>query len=307
MASATLLLPSRTRLAGGALPDDVARALGRAEQQQAAAGMQAQLERQFQLVPDGPWPVAALTRQRDAGDAQGALWLRVDPASIVPDMQGARLMAHGDALQLEARDAAELLPALRPLFGDAGLLLDAPHPSRWYLRLPAGSPLPVFTDPDIALGDDVFDHLPLGAEGRRWRALFTEAQIVLHQHPWNQQRAADGKRAVNALWFWGGGQSPSAVSTAFAQVRSRDSLLQSLALAAGIADDGQQDVDALVDLRHLRSLPQLGAEAIRPLLAALQRGELKQLVLDFEDGCQFALDKGQRWKFWKKPLQLHAG
>ncbi|MFH7617915.1 hypothetical protein VSS93_32025, partial [Pseudomonas syringae pv. tagetis] len=37
-------------------------------------------------------------------------------------------------------------------------------------------------------------------------------------------------------------------------MRSRDALLQGLALAAGVAVDGEQAVDALVDLRQLRSL-----------------------------------------------------
>jgi hypothetical protein len=58
----------------------------------------------------------------------------------------------------------------------------------------------------------------------------------------------------------------------------------------GVAVDGEQAVDALVDLRQLRSLQQLGNDAIRPLLAALKRGELQRLVLDFEDGLQFQLD-----------------
>ncbi|KAG1530908.1 hypothetical protein G6F50_017013 [Rhizopus delemar] len=63
---------------------------------------------------------------------------------------------------------------------------------------------------------------------------------------------------------------PVSVSTAHAQVRSRDALLQGLALAAGVAVDGEQAVDALVDLRQLRSSQQLGNDAIRPLLAALK-------------------------------------
>jgi hypothetical protein len=132
-----------------------------------------------------------------------------------------------------------------------------------------------------------------------------EAQVLLHNHSWNQQRAAQGQQPINSLWFWGGGVMPVSVSTVHAQVRSRDALLQSLAQAAGVAVDGEQAVDALVDLRQLRSLQQLGNEAIRPLLAALKRGELQRLVLDFEDGLQFQLDRGQRWQFWKKPRQLH--
>ena len=165
--------------------------------------------------------------------------------------------------------------------------------------------LPDFNSPDEVLGDDLFSHLPEGEGGRRWRALMTEAQVLLHNHSWNQQRAAQGQQPINSLWFWGGGVMPVSVSTPHAQVRSRDALLQGLALAAGVAVDGEQAVDALVDLRQLRSLQQLGNDAIRPLLAALKRGELQRLVLDFEDGLQFQLDRGQRWQFWKKPRQLH--
>ncbi len=304
MATATLLLPARSRFPAAPLPDDVAKALGRAERSSVQAGERAQLQRHFQLQP-AHWPVAALTRQLDVGDAADAIWLRADPANVVPDMQGARMMGHGDTLRPDAQDAAQLLPALQPLFAGFGFTLDAPVPSRWYLRLPPGTHLPEFDTPDDVLGDDLFAHLPDGDAGRRWRALLTEAQVVLHTHDWNQQRVADGKRPINSLWFWGGGELPQAVQTPHAQVRSRESLLQALARAAGVHADGEQQVDALVDLRQLRSLEQLGNDAIRPLLSALQRGELRRLVLDFEDGVRFEIDKGQRWRFWKKPVQLH--
>ena len=52
IAQATLPLPARTRLVGQALPDDVARALGRSDRSDTDAGERAQLRRQFQLVPD---------------------------------------------------------------------------------------------------------------------------------------------------------------------------------------------------------------------------------------------------------------
>ncbi|MFG6109901.1 phosphoglycerate mutase [Stenotrophomonas nematodicola] len=304
MATATLLLPARSRFPAAPLPDDVAKALGRAERSSVDGGERAQLQRHFQLQP-AQWPVAALTRQLDVGDAGDAIWLRADPANVVPDMQGARMMGHGDTLRPDAEDVAQLLPALQPLFAGFGFILDAPVPSRWYLRLPPGTTLPDFHSPDDVLGDDLFPHLPDGDAGRRWRALLTEAQVVLHTHDWNQQRVADGKRAINSLWFWGGGALPQSVHTAHAQVRSREALLQALAKAAGLQADNEQQVDALVDLRQLRSLDQLGNDAIRPLLSALQRGELRRLVLDFEDGVRFEIDKGQRWRFWKKPLQLH--
>lgn len=306
MATATLLLPERGRLTGAPLTGDVARLLARADRGSHDAGERAQLRRHFTLTPDH-WPVAALTRQMDAGDSAGASWVRADPAFVVPDMQGARMMAYGEALGVGDEDVAALLPALKPMFGDAGFLLDAPVPSRWYLRLSPEAKLPAFAEPAEVLGDDLFDHLPEGDLGRRWRALLTEVQVVLHQHPWNAERAALGKPAINSLWFWGGGTPPLDVRSPHVQVRSRESLLQALGKAAG-ADAGDDAlVDALVDLRHLRSLEQFCVDVVQPLLAAMRRGELARLVLDFQDGERFDLLPGQRWRFWRRPLAQLAG
>src|SRR3546814_9323765 len=113
---------------------------------------------------------------------------------------------------MDEEDRTAFLPALRPLFGDAGFPIDAPHPSRWYLRLPHGAKLPAFAEPDDALGADLFDHLAEGSEGRRWRVLLGEAQVVLHNHPRNARRAEQGRPPVNSLWYWGGGVLPDARS-----------------------------------------------------------------------------------------------
>lgn len=306
MASATLLLPERQRLSGQPLPDAMARILGRADRELGEAGTKPQLQRHFDLAPATHWPVAALTRQWDAADAADTLWLRADPAYIVPDMHGARLMAHGIALALEEADTQALLPALKPLFGDAGFLLDAPQPGRWYLQLPEQAVLSDFTDPDLVLGDDLFAHLPEGDNGRRWRALLTEAQVLLHQHPWNRERIAQGKPAVNSLWFWGAGRLPHAVTTRFQHVRSHDVLLQSLGKAAGcILQSGSSEPgDVLIDLRHLRSRDSFTNDVLQPLLQALRKGELETLVLDFEDGDRLRLARAQRWRFWRSPLPM---
>ena len=94
-------------------------------------GRRAQLLRHFVPTPKH-WPIAALARQTDVGDAAGAAWLRADPVHIRPDINGARLLAYGDALGIDVEDRDALLPALRPLFGDAGIPIDAPTPARWY-------------------------------------------------------------------------------------------------------------------------------------------------------------------------------
>ncbi len=75
MSSVTLLLPERHCLLGTLRGDAVVRALARADRITGGCGERAQLGRHFELVP-ASWPVAALTRQIDVGDAAGAAWVR---------------------------------------------------------------------------------------------------------------------------------------------------------------------------------------------------------------------------------------
>ncbi len=307
MDRATLLLPAAARFGGQRLGGAIARALGRADRAPAGeGGRRAQLLRHFELVPNH-WPLAALTRQADAGDAAGAAWLRADPAYVRPDINGARLLAIGEPLALTGEDVTAFLPALRPLFGDAGFPIDAPAPSRWYLRLPAGTKLPAFAEPEDALGADLFEHLAEGSEGRRWRVLLGEAQVVLHNHPWNQRRAAQGKPAVNSLWFWGGGALPDFVRSPHAAVHSDVEAARALARAADIDRplpsrfDATTGADAVFDLTAQRDLAALERDWLLPALAALADGTLRALALDLEDGSAFELARGQRWRFWRRP------
>src|SRR4249919_2554984 len=231
----TLLLPERRRFAGQPVAAEVLKLVGRADADAPAeAGERAQLLRYFQLRPAG-WPIAAMTRQLEFGDAQGHCWLRADPVHVRPDMTGARMLAWGN-LGVDETEAEAFLQALRPLFGDAGMPISRAHPERWYLQLAREAKLPEFATPEVALGRDLLEMLPAGAEGARWRALLNEAQVILHNHPVNARRAARGAVAVNSLWFWGGGLLPDAVSSTVASIRSEDVELQALACLAGVED-----------------------------------------------------------------------
>lgn len=308
MARATLLLPAAERFGQQSLGDAVAQALGRADRSVSkGTGRRAQLLRHFELTPRH-WPIAALTRQADAGDAAGSAWLRADPVYIQPDINGARLLAFGQALELTDADRAALLPVLRPLFGDAGLPLDAPTPEHWYLRLSPQTQTPVFADPGEALGEDVFEHLAEGSDGKRWRALLSEAQVLLHNHPWNARRAEQGKQPINSLWFWGGGVLPEAVHSPHAVLYSDDEPACAIARAAGTAEPmparfaGVSD-DAVFDLQRERDLARLQNDWLLPALDAVSGGGLDLLELDGEDGRMFSISRGQRWRFWRKPLR----
>lgn len=296
----TLLLPERRRFAGQPLGDEAGRWLARADRAaDAAAGETAQLQRHFDLLPRG-WPVAAITRALDADDAHLHQWLRADPAHVRPDMAGARVLAIGE-LGLTLDEAAELARPLRPLFGDHGFQLSVPHPARWYVALPVESKPPAFAMPEDVLGDDLLAHLPDGPDGRRWRALLNEAQILLHNHPINEARAAAGKPTANSLCFWGAGRLPDRVLGRAADVRSDEPTLRALAkLAAAAAPAGQDG--ALLDLRARRDWSSVAAV----LREAMRDPGGTPVRLDFADGAIFELRAGQRFRFWRRPLATLA-
>lgn len=311
MGRVVLLLAARERFGGQRLSQASARALGRANRRDAADGGRAQLRRHFTLVPDH-WPIAALARRADAGDADGSAWLRADPAHVRAGISGATLLACGDGLALTADEATALLRPLKPLFGDVGFTIDAPQPGHWYLRLPREAKLPIFTEPGEALGGDVFEHLPEGDAGRRWRALLSEAEVTLHNHPVNAQRAARGLPMANSLWFWGSGALPDSVSSPYARLQSDDEV--AAALAHGVlavepcpATYATAADDVLVDLRDARDLAALERDWLAPALRDVASGEVARLQLDFADGHLVDIARGQRWRFWRKAKDRLGG
>lgn len=256
--SITLLLDERRYLSSPLLDSWLARG-DRLEDQ--SAGTESLLRSVFNV--DGPLAVAALTRQKDVGDAGDALWLRADPAWIRADLNSARMFAHGE-LGLSADDVAALTPDLSQLFAEHGFAFNAPTPTRWYLRCPDQLDLPAFADPDTARGDDLKLHMPPDAAGKRWRVLINDVQVMLHNHPVNERRIATGKVAVNSLWLWGGGRMPSSVASNASLYAGDDSVTRALASAAlipvrdieslvdSIRAQSTSATSAILDLRHLR-------------------------------------------------------
>lgn len=293
---------------------DIGKALARADAAAPAEpGRTQQLQRHLRVVPFPP-PYAALQRQLDANDAQGATWLRADPAHVRPDINGARLLGIGEALRLSAQDTEAFLKPLRLLFGDAGCPIDAPHPARWYLRLPDNTRLPAFASPAEGLGDDVFETWPEDMDTRRWRTLLSEAQVILHNHPLNAQRQQQGLPVVNSLWFWGGGKLPHAVETDVDAFASEDPDLRTLAQFAGkpvtrlqAAEMSNTDARQVIDLLWERDWKAVEARWLLPALAAMRNGDLATLMLDFADGAGFEITHDQRWRFWRRPMTQWPG
>ena len=297
MDGVTLLMPPLDQL--GQHPR-LSRWLGRGDRLPLMpAGRLPVLREQFGLAA-GMIPAAALLREAAAGDAGDGTWVCADPVYIQPEAAGARLLAW-DTLDLTMAEAESLARPLRPLLGDAGMLLETTLPGRWQVRMVTGTPLPLLADPEQVLGAQLLPHLPAGDVGRRWRLLFNEIQILLHQHPLNRQRADRGRLPINALWFWGGGRLPARPRRAPSGVFSDDPLMTALAWHAGshrlpsphpIAGRSS----SLVDLASAGP-----EEALRALAAWHARMHWREgLHLAFVDGHRWRLARAQVLRVWRR-------
>jgi hypothetical protein len=265
-----------------------------------AAGYLAGLGGYFPGI-DAALPAAALTRQLLAGDAQDGAWLSADPAWVQPDINGVRLLACG-RLGLTMDEALALAEPLREVFDEAGMPLEISTPDRWHLRLPPDLPLPGFAAPEQALGEDLSQHLPPGVDGRRWRILLNEIQVLLHQHPLNAARRARGQPPVNSLWLWGGGRLPGPLRSGLRGVISDDLLLAALAgharLAAQPRTAGTVAAAAAGWLIDLQDLPVGEIESSWwPILESVI--DRQSVELHFASGERWRHKPRHRWRLWR--------
>ena len=252
---------------------------------------------------DASLPAAAITREFLVGDAADALWLSADPAWVQPDMTGARLLACGQ-LHLGMDEAQALAEPLLPVFAEAGMQLLVSTPDHWHVRLPPGLDVPKFDAPEQAMGEDMTQHLPTGKEGRPWRILLNDIQILLHQHPLNAQRQARALAPVNSLWLWGGGRLPQPMRSAQNGTISDDLLLCALAARADVVPLARTpDTVAsagpgwLVDLQDLPAAEIASSwwPSLQPLF------ERHPLQLQFSSGERWLHRPWHRWRFWRGP------
>jgi hypothetical protein len=267
-------------------------------------GRDAVVRRLFRF-PGEALPVAALRHHGQAGDAARGSWLCADPAYVRGEPTGARLMAC-PIPDLSGDEAQALAVALGPLFEDAGFALAADSPSAWCLHAGEGLAGVAFPRPADALGADLLASLPAGEAGRRWRQLFSEAQIALHAHPVNAARIAAGKVPVNALWFWGAGSLPAAVETGLTVVATTDDVVRGLAKLAGvgIAEPSPEALestvgDGLLDLGAVMSSEE-SSRWLPFFEQALGRRRFDSVELVFPAGERFRVRHAHRLRFWRR-------
>ena len=265
----------------------------------------------------GDWPMGALRYFGDDGAPEREVWYCADPVHLRADRDRVVVIA-GPGLGLDAADSDALVAAFNALYGREGLELVASTPDRWYLRTSALYRVATHPLSSVA-GGSLEGFLPTGPDERAVRALLNEVQMLFHGQEINERRLERGVAAVNGLWLWGGGRLPDTLRSKWAVVASDEPVTRGLARLGGaaihdIAETGKQPMreggTLWVTTRARRALeegePARWLSAVRafetqcaaPALRALDRGELREVVVEDFMGRRWKAARRRFPRFW---------
>jgi hypothetical protein len=284
-----------------------------------AGDANAWLCRAFGVEPQQDIPLAPYALLGDGGTPGSDYWLRADPV-VVQLMRNRLILLTGSVAAPSAEEAEQFITTLNQHFAPEGLHFSAPHPQRWYLRLPAAPGLHTHALAEVH-GRDIRHFLPEGPDSAHWRKLLNEAQVLLHTHPLNAARETAGQLPINSIWPWGGGILSQNLSAPCDKLYADEPLARGLAGAAGISHaplpasfpetpEGAGDaplfvMENLSDTMGARdsALERFDRAWLTPAIAAVQRGAVQRLTLiaaGENSTVAVTLTRADLWKFWRR-------
>lgn len=282
--------------------------------------LNAWLCRVFGVTRQQDLPLAPYALLGEGGAPDGGYWLRADPVAVQL-MRNRLVLFAGDEAAPSAEEAEQFVAALNRHFSAEGLRFSAPHPRRWYLRLPAAPNLRTHPLAEVR-GRDIRHFLPEGGDSAHWRKLLNEAQMLLHAHPLNAAREAAGGLPINSIWPWGGGTLSQGLSSPCDRVYADDPLARGLASAAGIShaplpsklpeNSGLAGDAPLFVMENLgdtmardATLERIDRDWLMPAVTAVRRGVIRRLTLIAAGETatvEVALTRPDLWKFWRRGI-----
>jgi hypothetical protein len=153
---------------------------------------------------DGCLPWAARAAARDGIDTGTRAWGQLTPVHwhVAADHVSLPDPYH---LHLSAKSSQTLFEAVRPLFESEGWTLAWGAPGRWYVSHDSLDGLPC-ASLDRVIGHPIDRWLPQHPQAKLFRRLQNEAQMLLYQHPLNDERVGQGALPVNSFWLSGCGR-----------------------------------------------------------------------------------------------------
>jgi hypothetical protein len=274
-------------------------------------------------------PLGALTRYGLTAHPHPDYCLAADPVHLYADLH--RLILWGpDRLDLTQGEVQAFEALFNEYFQGRGVALEATSTAHWHLHI-QGHQAVQTTPLSEVRGADIDAHLPRGEDAGFWRGLLNEVQMLFHETSVNRERTAQGRPAINSLWFYGAGALPEPAPTAWSRVWADDPLALGLARRAGVptapppgglgeflagAEGGSMHVVCLQDLAAASAYDEFplweqrmqGLESawFGPLLQALRQGRLGRCHLHDCWGRDFRIQGGWWRRPWRRPMPLQA-
>lgn len=263
----------------------------------------------YDMKPDAGLPLARLRRSAELSARAGTLWC-ADPVGMQADRDSA-VMLPPDLLQITTAEAQQLIAALNQHFAEDGLRFEMQTSQHWLLH--SVTPLHIQTTelPEV-IGQDVRNHLPRGDDARHWRRIGNEIEMLMHNHPVNQQREVQQQWPITGVWLWGGGAVPNKVQPNPDVLYTDDDTATTIARAAALTTQAlpanlhrcdwsahQSSVMCVLQQLDSHQLIQLEAHWFAPLLVALREGALQQVTL-LTRAHQFVITRRSVRQWWRR-------
>lgn len=260
-------------------------------------GLSAALAALYGVTRQRDWPLAPLMAQAAGIEPGPAYWLRATPITLIAGRDDVRLS--GSVRDLTEVAASTLVAGLNTHFITDGLHFIAPAPDEWLLRAdrePALTTRPLAT----VIGEPLRTLLPTGADASLWRRWEHEIQMLLHEHPVNEERARNGQPPVSSVWFHEGGRRISPPPAPRIATFGGDAVIAALARHVGapaqplpvalpaLLGAQMRDVDHLVVCTRITDRTVFETGFAHPAWRELLRGTLASVTVIGDGGSGHA-------------------
>lgn len=249
---------------------------------------------------------APLSINGASGRAVTGYWMHADLVHLAAGMDNVTCVPLQSHAAVRADERGELQATIADHLHTHGLTLHANTSAGWMVSSERRLDAATFA-PEAAVRIELTEAMPRGPDaGMLWR-LMTECQMLLHDHPVNARRARQELPAINAIWFWGGGEfAASAVRTLPAIVGTEPyvrgvSQMYGRQLTDVPSEPGQlargTDTVAVIEPTDVQSLEE---RWLAPLSRAVSQGEWGRLDVMIE-GWLLSASRASLWRFWRRP------
>jgi hypothetical protein len=195
---------------------------------------------------DQDLPIGAVSMVGRGVKPGSSCWAQATPVHLKADKDSVILLRPGQ-LDISEKDSVLYVELFNEHFKEDGLHLLMHAKNEWYLEVEDFPDLST-TDIESVVGRSIFDYLPSGHDGKKWRGFLNEVQMLFHQVGISSVGTVSEDHRINAIWFSGVGAIPVARAS-YSAIYTNHPLLTGLAM--------------LSEISHY-NIPQLQDEAILP-------------------------------------------